>query len=87
MAAGKSSKGSIRSLFSITSATLVAALLTAAFLPHSVAAAAAAPAVTVRVGYPQPSGAQLPLWVMSEAKLDKNTASIYKTFISPAARD
>ena len=27
--------------------------------------AAVAP-ITIRVGYPQPSGAQLPLWVMSE---------------------
>jgi NitT/TauT family transport system substrate-binding protein len=87
MAAGKSSKGSIRSLFSITSATLATALLTAAFPPHSVAAAAAAPAVTVRVGYPQPSGAQLPLWVMSEAKLDKKYGfDLQNIYISGGAR-
>jgi len=87
MAAGKSSKGSIRSLFSITSATLVAALLTAAFLPHSVAAAPAAPPVTIRVGYPQPSGAQLPLWVMSEAKLDKKYGfDLQNIYISGGAR-
>ena len=26
---------------------------------------------TVRVGYPQPSGAMLPLWLVSDAKLDQ----------------
>jgi NitT/TauT family transport system substrate-binding protein len=67
MAAGKSSKRSILSVLSLIVATLLVALLP----PPILAAAAVAPAVAVRVGYPQPSGAQLPLWVMSEAKLDK----------------
>jgi len=26
---------------------------------------------TVRVGYPQPSGAMLPLWLVSDARLDQ----------------
>jgi len=30
-----------------------------------------AAATTIRVGYPQPSGAMLPLWLVSEAKLDQ----------------
>ena len=34
------------------------------------AGAATAPTVT-RMGYPQPSGAMLPLWVITEAGLDK----------------
>ena len=41
-------------------------LFLAMALPKAIFAAAAP--ITVRVGYPQPSGAQLPLWVMSEAK-------------------
>ena len=31
----------------------------------------AASANNIRIGYPQPSGAMLPLWVMAEAKLDR----------------
>ena len=42
---------------------------------------------TVRVGYPQPSGAQLPLWVMSEAKLDKKYGvDLQNIYISGGAR-
>ncbi|MBM4296343.1 MAG: hypothetical protein FJ143_01220 [Deltaproteobacteria bacterium] len=42
---------------------------------------------TVRVGYPQPSGAMLPLWLVSEAKLDqKYGAPVQNIFISGAAR-
>ena len=48
--------------------------------------AAAAP-FTVRVGYPQPSGAQLPLWVMSEAKLDRKYGfDLQNIYISGGAR-
>ena len=48
---------------------------------------AAAPPVTVRVGYPQPSGAQLPLWVMSEAKLDQKYGfDLQNIYISGGAR-
>lgn len=42
---------------------------------------------TVRVGYPQPSGAMLPLWLVSDAKLDqKYGAPVQNIFISGAAR-
>src|SRR5262249_18510419 len=48
--------------------------------------AAAAP-IPVRVGYPQPSGAMLPLWVMSEAKLDqKYGIDLQNIYISGGAR-
>ena len=48
--------------------------------------AAAAP-ITIRVGYPQPSGAQLPLWVMSEAKLDQKYGfDLQNIYISGGAR-
>ena len=48
--------------------------------------AAAAP-VTIRVGFPQPSGAMLPLWVMSEAKLDKKYGvDLQNIYISGGAR-
>src|SRR4029078_10203960 len=41
----------------------------------------------VRVGYPQPSGAMLPLWLVSEAKLDqKYGVPVQNIFISGAAR-
>src|SRR5262245_44462210 len=44
-------------------------------------------AVAVRVGYPQPSGAMLPLWLVSEAKLDqKYGVQVQNIFISGAAR-
>ena len=39
--------------------------------PSAQESVAAAAPILVRVGFPQPSGAQLPLWVMSEAKLDQ----------------
>jgi NitT/TauT family transport system substrate-binding protein len=48
---------------------------------------AAAAASSVRVGYPQPSGAMLPLWLVSEAKLDqKHGVAVQNIFISGAAR-
>jgi NitT/TauT family transport system substrate-binding protein len=41
----------------------------------------------MRVGYPQPSGAMLPLWLVSEAKLDqKYGVPVQNIFISGAAR-
>jgi NitT/TauT family transport system substrate-binding protein len=47
---------------------------------------AAAP-VTIRVGYPQPSGAMLPVWVMSEAGLDrKYGVDLQNIYISGGAR-
>lgn len=42
---------------------------------------------TIRVGYPQPSGAMLPLWLVTEAKLDqKYGVPVQNIFISGAAR-
>jgi NitT/TauT family transport system substrate-binding protein len=67
--------------------SLIAAWLAlSAFTPQSIFAAAPAP-ITMRVGYPQPSGAQLPLWVMSEAKLDKKYGvDLQNIYISGGAR-
>jgi NitT/TauT family transport system substrate-binding protein len=49
--------------------------------------ASIAASATVRVGYPQPSGAMLPLWLVSDAKLDqKYGVSVQNIFISGAAR-
>ncbi len=48
---------------------------------------AASPSIGVRVGYPQPSGAMLPLWLVSDAKLDqKYGVPVQNIFISGAAR-
>jgi NitT/TauT family transport system substrate-binding protein len=42
---------------------------------------------SVRVGYPQPSGAMLPLWLVGDAKLDqKYGVTVQNIFISGAAR-
>lgn len=42
---------------------------------------------TVRVGYPQPSGVMLPLWLVGDAKLDhKYGVPVQNIFISGAAR-
>jgi NitT/TauT family transport system substrate-binding protein len=47
---------------------------------------AAAPS-SVRMGYPQPSGAMLPIWVLTEAKLDhKYGFDLQNIYISGAAR-
>ncbi len=44
-------------------------------------------AAAVRMGYPQPSGAMLPIWVMSEAKLDhKYGFELQNVYISGGAR-
>ncbi|MGZ8532536.1 MAG: hypothetical protein ACXWYM_18410, partial [Candidatus Binatia bacterium] len=46
-----------------------------------------AASATMRVGYPQPSGAMLPLWLVSEAKLDqKYGVPVQNIFIFGAAR-
>ena len=51
------------------------------------AGAAFAASAPVRVGYPQPSGAMLPLWLVSDAKLDqKYGVTVQNIFISGAAR-
>jgi len=47
---------------------------------------AAAP-FRIRVGFPQPSGAQLPLWIMSEARLDQKYGfDLQSIYISGGAR-
>jgi len=63
-------------------AMLAMALLGDARSPDLFAASA-----IVRVGYPQPSGAMLPLWLVSDAKLDqKYGVPVQNIFISGAAR-
>ena len=52
------------------------------FFPQIILSAVAPAAI--RMGYPQPSGAMLPLWVITEARLD-HMVSICKIFTSPAA--
>ncbi|MGE5852662.1 MAG: ABC transporter substrate-binding protein [Deltaproteobacteria bacterium] len=55
-------------------------------IPIATAVSFAASAM-IRVGYPQPSGAMLPLWLVSEAKLDqKYGVPVQNIFISGAAR-
>ena len=68
----------------ILGTVVVALLLLSALAQYSHAAAAPG---TIRVGYPQPSGAQLPLWVMSEARLDhKYGFDLQNIYISGGAR-
>ena len=63
-------------------AAAVLAFCIAVVAPLSFAASA-----MIRVGYPQPSGAMLPLWLVSEAKLDqKYGVPVQNIFISGAAR-
>ena len=64
----------------------VAGLLTiAALLPGEMFAGSAPP--TIRVGYPQPSGAMLPLWVITEARLDQKYGfHLQNIYISGGAR-
>jgi NitT/TauT family transport system substrate-binding protein len=65
---------------------LVSVIVLVLFGPATSEALFAA-AATVRVGYPQPSGAMLPLWLVSEAKLDqKYGVPVQNIFISGAAR-
>ena len=64
-----------------------AGMLAMVWLGDAVSAALAASNATVRVGYPQPSGAMLPLWLVSDAKLDqKYGVPVQNIFISGAAR-
>ena len=47
----------------------------------------AASANNIRIGYPQPSGAMLPIWVMAETKLDqKYGVDLQNIYISGGAR-
>ena len=59
----------------------LAALLVGALKPVS-----AAP-LTVKVGYPQPSGAQIPLWIIPEARVDQRYGvNVQVIYISGGAR-
>jgi NitT/TauT family transport system substrate-binding protein len=65
---------------------LLILFVTLAPITASTAKAALAPEA-VRVGYPQPSGAMLPLWLVAEAGLDqKYGLAVQNIFISGAAR-
>jgi len=60
-------------------------LTIAALLPQKILAAAVP--VAIRIGYPQPSGAMLPLWVISEARLDQKYGfNLQNIYISGGAR-
>ncbi len=64
-----------------------AGILAMVCLGAASSAALSAANATVRVGYPQPSGAMLPLWLVSDAKLDqKYGVPVQNIFISGAAR-
>jgi NitT/TauT family transport system substrate-binding protein len=66
--------------------TLAGLLAIFSLIDTNIAGSFAADAPT-RVGYPQPSGAMLPLWLVSEAKLDqKYGVPVQNIFISGAAR-
>jgi ABC-type nitrate/sulfonate/bicarbonate transport system substrate-binding protein len=60
-------------------------LIIAALLPQKIIAAAVP--TTIRISYPQPSGAMLPLWVISEARLDQKYGfNLQNIYISGGAR-
>jgi ABC-type nitrate/sulfonate/bicarbonate transport system substrate-binding protein len=61
-------------------------VLVAPVMGEALFAAAAAP-TRMRMGYPQPSGAMMPIWVMTEAKLDhKYGFELQNIYISGGAR-
>ena len=56
-------------------------------MPFVASTAYGASANTIRIGYPQPSGAMLPIWVMAETKLDqKYGVDLQNIYISGGAR-
>ena len=64
-----------------------AGMLAMLWFGDATSAALFAANATIRVGYPQPSGAMLPLWLVSDAKLDqKYGVPVQNIFISGAAR-
>ncbi len=74
-----------RSARSASCLFVVGWLMIAALLPQKILAAAV-PA-TIRIGYPQPSGAMLPLWVITEARLDQKYGfNLQNIYISGGAR-
>jgi NitT/TauT family transport system substrate-binding protein len=64
-----------------------AGMLGVVWFGHATVVDSVAANATMRVGYPQPSGAMLPLWLVSDAKLDqKYGVPVQSIFISGAAR-
>ncbi len=64
---------------------VVGCLTIASLLPEKILAAAVPAAI--RLGYPQPSGAMLPLWVINEARLDQKYGfTLQNIYISGGAR-
>jgi NitT/TauT family transport system substrate-binding protein len=64
-----------------------AGMLGVVWFGHATVVDSVAANATMRVGYPQPSGAMLPLWLVSDAKLDqKYGVPVQNIFISGAAR-
>ena len=62
-------------------------LALAVFAPLDAPAYGAAAPFRIRVGFPQPSGAQLPLWIMSEARFDQKYGfELQNIYISGGAR-
>jgi NitT/TauT family transport system substrate-binding protein len=76
----------MRSSISLKRAVIAICFLVVALVSLRSVIAAAAPS-SVRMGYPQPSGAMLPIWVMTEAKLDHKYAfELQNIYISGGAR-
>jgi ABC-type nitrate/sulfonate/bicarbonate transport system substrate-binding protein len=74
-----------RSARSVSWFFVVGCLTIASLLPEKILAAAVPAAI--RLGYPQPSGAMLPLWVISEARLDQKYGfNLQNIYISGGAR-
>src|SRR3954451_3602016 len=62
-------------------------VLVSLLLSSSSEAFAASAALLIRVGYPQPSGAMLPIWVMSDAGLDRKYGiDLQNIYVSGGAR-
>src|SRR5215467_15798249 len=71
---------------SLTRIAALACLCLSAF-PVSDGYSAAASLPIIRMGYPQPSGAMLPIWLMPDAKLDqKYGVDVQNIYISGGAR-
>lgn len=69
------------------SASAIFLLIAMLSMFFSASVAFGASANTIRIGYPQPSGAMLPIWVMAETKLDqKYGVDLQNIYISGGAR-
>ncbi|MGH7833701.1 MAG: ABC transporter substrate-binding protein [Candidatus Binatia bacterium] len=71
--------------FTGSSALFLVAAIALLFFSRGPVLAAAAP--VVKIGYPQPSGAQIPVWVIPEAKIDQRYGiNVQVVYISGGAR-